>query len=273
MDEKLDMQAVIDTAQQAVAPQPVSLGGDDLLFVPKHREAMVLDLSPYGAAPRRLKGTVVVFDAASLVSLVKETCTATPDCLTRVYVDTGISTLQIVAVLNDTSFKGPAWRDARVELHLRKTAAFEKWTNINGSMMAQVDFAEFIEENITDIAEPSGADMLEIAQYLHATRKGEFKSALRLSSGQYEFENSEKIEAKVLAGKVAVPEKFTLGIAPFEGCQPFQIPVRFRYRLNDGQLRLGIKLERIESLLDVVIGDVLKVFAEAGLTVVMGRPE
>ena len=84
-----------------------------------------------------------------------------------------------------------------------------------------------------------------------------FRSGIRLPSGQIQFQNMESIEAKVSAGQFAIPETFELGIAPFLGVPIYKVPVRFRYRLQDGKLTLGVKLQRVESMMVDILNDVV----------------
>jgi uncharacterized protein YfdQ (DUF2303 family) len=101
----------------------------------------------------------------------------------------------------------------------------------------------------------------------------DFKSGLRLSSGAIQFQNLESIDAKVGAASIAIPEQFTLGIAPMFGAPSYSIPVRFRYRLQEGKLTLGVKLQRIESLMETLIEDVVaKIERGANISVLDGLP-
>lgn len=151
----------------------------------------------------------------------------------------------------------PRWGDFRAEIVFRFTGQWTKWKAIDGRMLSQVEFAEFIEDNLHDVVSPAGAEMLEIAQYLSATRSVDFKSAIRLSNGQIQFHNLESMDAKVGVGQTQVPETITLGIAPVFGLSPFRVEAKFRYRLADGKLRMGIKLHRVEDVMAAVVNDMV----------------
>lgn len=63
-----------------------------------------------------------------------------------------------------------------------------------------------------------------------------------------------------------------LALAPLQGGAPYAVPARFRYRLEDGKLRLGIKLERVEDLMDRVLEDVIaKIERGSNVSVLDGR--
>jgi uncharacterized protein YfdQ (DUF2303 family) len=47
-----------------------------------------------------------------------------------------------------------------------------------------------------------------------------------------------------------IPDRFTLGIEPFEGSPKYQLDARFRYRLRDTTLTLFYDLLRPEQVLE-----------------------
>lgn len=203
--------------------------------------------------PFRKRGTVQVFDASSFNAILD----ANHSEGIAIYVNRDANKPAVVAILNGNGPIGPGWGDYRAEIVFRFTPQWLKWQAIDGRMLPQAEFAEFIEDNLSDIVSPAGAEMLEIAQYLSATRSVDFKSALRLSSGQIQFQNLENLEAKVGASETKVPEMMALGIAPVFGLPPFRVEARFRYRINSGKLTLGIKLQRVEATMEAVVNDMV----------------
>jgi uncharacterized protein YfdQ (DUF2303 family) len=174
-------------------------------------------------------------------------------------------------VLNGNGKEGPGWGDFRCEIEFRYTPQWLKWKAIDGKLMQQVPFAEFIEENMEDVAEPTGAILLELATYLSAVRTVNFRSGVRLSSGLVNFQHEEADEVK--AGELAIPEDFVLGIAPVFGLPGYRVPCRFRYRLQDRKLYLGIKLQRVETLMSKIVEDVIeKIERGANISVLDGLP-
>lgn len=251
MPNNNDMQAVIDAAREGVALIPVR-PAETPLFI--GRDGKVVDLRSYLPAPDRKKGTVIVFDAASFNMVLRDNAGAGD---VAIYLDRNPERPVIEAVLNGNGKGGPGWGDFRVKIEFRPTPQWAKWKAIDGKLMGQTEFAEFIEDNIADIESPSGAAMLEIATQFQATRVTSFRRAVRLSNGQVQFENVENTEAKVGAGHIDVPETITLRLSPLQGNVPYAVPARFRYRLEDGKLRLGVKLERLDDLMNRVLEDVV----------------
>ena len=246
-----DMQAVIDAAREGVIPVAVKPAETPIFLQP---DGAVVDLRRYLPAPERKTGIITVFDAASFNQVIADNKGAGD---VSIYLDRDPNKPAIEAVLNGHGVSGPGWGDLRVAIAFRATPQWAKWKAIDGKLMPQTEFAEFIEDNLSDVQDPSGAAMLEIAQQFSATRTTAFRRAVKLSSGQVQFENLENTEAKVGASQIEVPEMITLRLSPLQGVTPYAVPARFRYRLEDGKLRLGVKLERVEDLMDRVLGDVI----------------
>jgi uncharacterized protein YfdQ (DUF2303 family) len=275
METTHDFSEIITIAQKAMKPEPIAVGGTErLLFLPanEHEGAKIVDLDQYAPplVPRRKSGTIVVFSVHAFNNILF----ANKDAGTqRVYLDQNLAGPVITGVMNDHGEEGPGWRDFRCVIQFRETVQWKKWRAIDGKMLSQEDFAEFIEQNITDIFDPPGAQMLEIVTYLQATRSVDFKSALSLSNGQVQLQNIESVDAKVGAGQLAIPAEFTLALMPIQGADTFKIPARFRYRIVDGKLRLGLKLLRIEEVMDQIFDEAVKNIAVGeGVTMIAGTP-
>lgn len=144
----------------------------------------------------------------------------------------------------------PAFADHRVIYRAPRADEWTVWTGANKTQMTQEVFAQFIEDNLADIREPAGADILEIANRLEAQKKVEFVSAQRLTDGAREFTYNETVEGSTRKGTMKIPETFTLGIPVFFGGDLYQVTARLRYRIGSGQLMLWYDLlnpQRIEQ--------------------------
>ena len=267
MAERSDMQAVIDAARAGVGTSEVSPAATPIRLT---TSGQVVDLRNLLPAPERKRGTVTVFDAESFNRFISINSDAGN---IAVYVDRNPDKPAVVGVLNGHGAGGSGWGDFRVQIAFRPTPQWVKWRCIDGKLLPQSDFAEFIEDNLADISRPSGAEMLEIATKFAATRTTKFKSALRLDNGQVQFENVEDTAAKVGKGLIEVPERIELALAPLQGAALYSVPARFRWRLVDGELKLGVKLERIEDLMERVLGDVVgQIDVSAGVMLLEGVP-
>ncbi len=181
---------------------------------------------------------------------------------------------KVVAVLDDHPPAGAAWGKHRAELHLVVTDEWKFWTANDGQMLSQEAFAEHIELGLREIREPAGADMLEIAQSFYATTNAEMRSARRLQDGSVRVMYNEETEASAGArGELDIPKQFTLGVAPFLGEDAYEVVARLRYRINNGDLRLGYKLERPADVVRDALGQIAaRLGEEFGDHVFMGSP-
>ena len=254
--DKTDMQAVIDAARQGIDPFALDLS-DPLYFLPnaKGGASELVSIEGHLARPLRKRGQIEVFDPASFNQVLRDNEGAGD---VAIYIDRNPEKPGVEAVLNGHGKGGPGWGDLRVRIAFRPTPQWVKWKAIDGKLLGQTEFAEFIEDNLADIVDPAGAAMLEIATQLQATRSVAFRRAVALSSGQVQFENVENLDARVGPGQIEVPQTLTLSLAPLFGSPAFAVPARFRWRLDDGVLRLGVKLQRIEDLMREVLEDVVK---------------
>ena len=270
-----DMQAVIEAAREGVQFQSInSTPGIEHILFPGHgvhpSRIEKVDLELGLLAPIRKRGTVVVFDAASFNQVLADNADAGD---ISIYFDRNPDKPSVVAVMNGNGKSGAGWSDYRARIEFRPTPQWVKWKKLDGQMLPQVVFAEFIEDNIEDIADPAGATMLEIATYLEAVRTVNFKSGIRLTSGAIQLRHEQDDQAKVGASTLDVPETFKLGIAPIFGLPSYSVPARFRYRISEGKLTLGFKLQRVESMMAQIVEDVIaKIERGANVSVMDGLP-
>jgi uncharacterized protein YfdQ (DUF2303 family) len=270
MDTNNDMEAVIAAAQRAVEAKPVTAG--DIIHLPAtgayaHK---IEDLEPFLAAPRRKRGQCEVYTAESFAHYINDHKSPAA----RIFADVSPTHPEIVGVLNAHDADGPGWHDHRVRLAFRETPEWVRWKAKNNQRMSQIEFAEFVEENLRDIREPAGADMLEVAQTLNAKRDVSFKQGTQIANGQVNLEYNEKIEGTAgRSGNIQIPTQMVLGISPFEGTEPYKVIARFRWRIDpeSRQLKVWYSLERLPDIVAAVVRDSIKVIEGAGVPVLYGK--
>jgi len=242
-----DLTALFERARDAAtaAHEEHELGDDRVGFVlPAGHQVHVVDLEKQRATPRRKTGTVTLRNTDSLLRYL-----AHADDATWAYIDEKAHT--ITAVLNDHAAIGEAgWADHRAVLQLTTTVPWQRWTAVDGKAISQVELAELVEDRIVDIAEPAGADLLELAQSLQATKSVEFRSDQRLANGAVNLKFVENIEASAgRDGSMVIPTKITLVVAPFQGADPVPVQVRFRYRLVAGKLSFVLIIDQRDEVI------------------------
>jgi uncharacterized protein YfdQ (DUF2303 family) len=234
----------------------------------------VEDLAPFHLVPRRHSGSVYVDDAASFILYVKRY----RDEGSLTYCDAKLQSgdVTFVGVLNEHTTGNAGWRDHRVTYVVPKSEEWKRWTAKNKQTFSQAEFAEFLENNMKDIASadglPSGADMLAMALSMEINQDARFKSSIRLQSGSVEMTFIDKEDDATLK-RMQVFDRFALGVAPFLNGQAYRLVARLRYRVKEGALLLWYDLIRA----DLVVQDATKalieqIAAESSTPVLLGRP-
>jgi uncharacterized protein YfdQ (DUF2303 family) len=166
MSTPTDLQAVIDTAIATTDAVEVTPGKIYVFRTPGGIETVDL-YNSHRTTPERKTGTTTVRDSASFTTLWGKHS----DADSEIYADA--EALTITAVLNASGGEEHEARygDHRLVLGLRKTQAWREWADRSGQFMKQEQFAEFLEEHLPDLQDPTGAEMLEIAQSIRGTRR------------------------------------------------------------------------------------------------------
>lgn len=270
-DEHTEAAVVAALAVSSVTPRDLDPTKIQGVQIPNSGDYHVIDLEHLADHPRRKKGRVVLHDGKSFSTYVNK---HEIDAVTMLYAD--VTHQSVIAVINDDGAEGedPGWRDHRAVLELKHTEAWDVWMAINGKMLTQVEFAEHIESNAPDIVEPDAATMLELAQTFQAKKDVEFKSSRMLDSGQRQLTYHEQQTAAAGAnGTIEIPAQLTLGVAPFEIGEHYRITARFRYRLIEGELRLGVKLDSPDEILRTAFKDVVtEIQGLTGTDLLYGTP-
>lgn len=270
-----DVQAAVDAGLAAARPTQIAPEARYAVVVPRDGTLEVIDRAPDSELdfPRRKTGTTRVYDAESFLAVWNKQAYEASE----VYADPiGYTVTGLFDADGSVEVDlGAGWRDHTVILESRKTVQWRAWESRDGQLFDQQTFAEFVEDRIIDFVTPTGAEMLELSQTFMATTKVDFKSANILSSSQRALVFEETIAAKAgTKGEIAIPASFEVGLTPFEGGAAYRVTARLRYRINNGHLTIGFKLDRPEDVLRTAFGDVRETITEAigDRPVLLGHP-
>lgn len=166
---------------------------------------------------------------------------------------------EAVAGFDDDGQTGIAgWGDHTLTLQLRHSDDWKDWTSADGKLVTQVDFAEFIEDHRPNFGKPTAAEMLELAQTFRSTSKVEFNSSHRVKSGETSLTYAEVHDAKAgKKGELSIPDEISIAMPVYDQGKPYLLTARLRYRINNGQLVLGYKLNRPKDPLQTAFDDVV----------------
>ncbi|WP_315709998.1 YfdQ family protein [Brenneria uluponensis] len=216
----------------------------------------VTSLEQFQHQPTRIRQRVNLISVSSLIAYVKKY----EDPRTAIFADN--TKTKIIAVLDyHENAELPNWGNHQAIYDCPFSKEWQEWASKDGSAMRQVEFGEFIEKRIGDIAAisetyagPSGVELLEMVLAFSETRKSEFKSVKRLNDGTFQMSYSDE---KSGSGNTKLPEKISLAIAPFHNGNPYQVDARFRYRIKEGQLFLWYELIDPEKIVEHAFSEIV----------------
>jgi len=145
------------------------------------------------------------------------------------------------------------WGEHTVQLELATSPEWRRWLAANGKLMTQEAFAEFLEDNLTDIVRPDAAFLIDVAQLLQGKKTAHFKSGKNLQNGAVQLEYSEAIETSGgrVNGDFQVPSEFFIGLCPFVGAAGVEMRARLRFRIAEGgKLHFAYILDRPYKIIE-----------------------
>ena len=272
---KTEAESVAEIAREGVLP--VLLGDIDKKaaapFAVWPKINKVESLERLLAAPVRKRASVTVHDALSFTGYVLRHI----EPGTVVFEDGEGAAKSFTAHIDYHlgAKDGARFCDHECVLRMAHSEEWNVWTRNDNRVMSQLEMAEFIEENMSDIVSPEGARMLEIVKTLEATQGVEFKSLVRLENGDRGINYQLRTGAKAgQSGEIEIPATFTLCIPVFRFGVAMDVECRFRYNIKEGQLRMGYIIARpqkiIDGAMDVTREIIVKSLESTGIAVLKG---
>ena len=227
----------------------------------------VQSLEEFMGRPLRVRQTVELHDAASLIAYVLE---FGENDVSQIFFDQAHETFHVVFDYHADN-ETPGWCQHTAEFTARRSEEFKTWMAQNRKQLTQVDFARFLEDNLPDIVEPEGASLLEIALTFEAKKDVEFSSGVRLQNGQIQFAYSELVRGTAQKGTLDVPEQFILGIPIYVGGPAYRMAVRFRWRLQEGKAVFWYEIVRPQRYIDDALRETAeRIATESGFAILAG---
>ncbi|UOK18039.1 hypothetical protein QLQ75_gp45 [Gordonia phage Santhid] len=152
----------------------------------------------------------------------------------------------ITAIYDDHTIDDIAGRRGdRLTLKLVADPDWTAWHKLSGTFLSQETTGDYLEELAHTIADPTGAEVLEIINSIRATSKGSFESAINRSRGTQKLSFSTEVNASAgRKGELEIPEVISLKLRPWEGHPSFyDIDAWLRLRIVEGHLSIALKLK------------------------------
>lgn len=251
-------QTLLAVADRAQSPRfPYDADGEGIPFV--LLDGKVVSLEHLCDRPHRIRHALDFHTAGSFISYCQAHSDLDAIALWYSHKDNAFE-----ATLDYHDANGASWCTHRASYELPKSPEWTIWMAANRKAMPQADFAEFIEANLPDIVEPSGAQLLEMVKTLQAKKAVQFESSVRLDNGAVHFRYSEDVRGSVTKGAIDIPGEITLGIAPYLGESPFSVQARLRWRISDNKtLVLWYELVREHKVTETVATEICERIAAA----------
>ena len=258
--------AAIGNAQSPFAERAAE-GTASYAVVPKGYE--LKSLEEFLPRPLRVRQEVALQDTDSFIAYVNDFKTVD---VTRVFFNSEAEEFTAVLDYHDNTDEA-SWCGHKADFKPRRSVEFTAWMASNRKQMTQVDFARFLEENMPDIVEPASAELLQVALTFEAKKSAEFASGVRLANGQIQLTYNEEIRGTVQTqkGTIEVPETFVLGVSIHVNGPAYRIPVRLRWRLQEGKVSFWYEIVRPTRFIDDALREILlRVATDTGIVVLAG---
>lgn len=203
--------------------------------------------------------------------------------------------LSLIGIGNYSAKDNAAWHDFRVKYDFPVTDAWKVWAAQHEKPLNQLDFAEFIENRIYDLAslgrdeEPSDAvtrflenangavqatpaQIYELSRGLKITANCKLESKIDTGSGETTLRYTE--EHTGAGGRpIKVPDLFYIRIPVFFGAAPSLIGVRLRYRASNSNVSWSFSLFAPDMIVTEQFDAACQVVRDADRTVYLGTPD
>jgi len=245
-----DTQAAIAAGAALGDPRSPCVDEKAGVFTVVPKDYHVVDLEKFLPRPLRIKESVHLYDTDSFIAYVNNFKLP----VSRIFFNTVEE--EFIAVLDYHEVETAGWCGHTATFKPRRSVEFETWMASNRKQFTQVDFARFLEENMPDIVEPNSADLLQVALTFEAKKTVEFSSGVRLSNGQIQFQFDEVVRGTAQKGTMEVPEQFILGVPIHVNGPAYRIPVRLRWRLQEGKLIFWYEIVRPNRFIEDALKEI-----------------
>jgi uncharacterized protein YfdQ (DUF2303 family) len=261
-----DTQAAIAAGAALGDPRSPCVDEKAGVFTVVPKDYRIEDLENFLPRPLRIKEDVALHDTDSFIAYVNNFKLP----VSRIFFDTIEE--EFVTLLDYHEVETAGWCDHTASYKPRRSVECETWMASNRKQMTQVDFARFLEENMPDVVEPNSAELLQVALTFEAKKSVEFSSGVRLNNGQIQFQYDEVVRGTAQKGTIEIPEQFVLGIPIHVNGPAYRIPVRLRWRLQEGKVVFWYEIVRPHRFIEDALKEIReRVSVETTTAIFAGR--
>lgn len=274
------MKELIEAALKAVnGVEVVNVAGvpHPLIALPEGHK--IASLEQFAEAPERVTGETTLFRVADFTGYVNDFKAEGA----RVFINPELKFDKggklATAVLDFPKPGMPAWSVHKANLVVQPSLEYELLIALDGQLMDQGEFAKKLRNIARFCTSLESADLLEIAQTLTLTSKGEFSSVEDNFSGSVRMGFDVQVSAKAgnsgtQTRNLEVPTAISFRLPLLLGGQPVDVVADFLYRTPasaGGKVQMGISLPDRKFIEREVLEETANQLAESvGLPVAIG---
>jgi uncharacterized protein YfdQ (DUF2303 family) len=268
------IQLLLDTgkAQQTVHENVM---GDPFFITPAGEAKGLHGFFP----PRRIEARVMLLDAGSFADYVNRFKSER----TLIFAEVTETAATLKAVLDYHQPHQPEYCRHVAEFATIETPEWKIWKAANRKPMNQVEFATWLEDNLSLFVSgprsdsPTATDLLELVRTLHGHQNARFNTALRLDNGAYSVAYDEDVEVKgtsaTRGGQVELPKEISAGFAIFQGAEKYLVPARLKTRCSERKLAIWFETIALHAIVrESILALVKQVADKTGIVPMLGAP-
>jgi uncharacterized protein YfdQ (DUF2303 family) len=141
------------------------------------------------------------------------------------------------------------------QLVLKKSEEWLAWMQYNGRALSQEALGDFLELRELDILSPDSSKILAAARDLKLSKDCAFESKVNVVNGSAVFHYAETVTER---NELKLPVEWVLSLRPYQHCDPVQVQVKVRYRLQGKSIALTYQLVRPEKVLEAAFANVVE---------------
>lgn len=202
-----------------------------------HNDWKAVDLEQYLATPLRIRGTTSFEDLESFIAYVQKFHDQH-----SVIFDDGRT---LKATLDYHAPGQPRHGDHIATFKPKEAFAFTEWKRVCAfSSLSYQDFACFLEDRVSDVQTPDGADLLAMVDSMHVTRTTEAKSVGILKNGARTVTFADTTDT------VEIPRQIILAIPLTEdaSARVESVRVRVRVGLREGKIAISLSMPDVNDV-------------------------
>jgi uncharacterized protein YfdQ (DUF2303 family) len=238
-------------------------------------------------APIRRTGTGKAFTISSFIDIVKRHA----DEHSVIFASIASDKPSLTAVLDYHKTTGePRFGSHRFSYEFPLSNEWKAWKENDGRTSSQLEFAQWVEDHIAELASPYDAERAQfepliqttfgnpneiarIARGLQINVESKVSDIRTLQSGEAQI-SFEEVHRDGDGKPLKVPGLFMLSVPLFIGGDPIRVPARLRYRKSGASLSWAYHLYRWQDALrNALVSTVEEVAKETSLPVYEGEPE